>query len=463
MSENDALLPAAVAAHQAGRLDEAMAAYTRILKRDPRNFNALNLLGMVHHQQGRHERGEDLIRAAITLAPTVAGFHNNLGNALLAQRRLEQAEDAYREAIKMQPDYAEAHNNLGVVLLGQGKVVEAMAQLVYTINLKSDYPSARNNLGNVLRARCRYGEAVNCYRDALMLRPDYVQARANMAIALLAMGKSDEAIVESQRALEQRPDDLSSILTRCIALEQSGRIAEAIESYGAALRLQPKAVGLRFHLAALTGENTFDVPPRDFITQLFDNYADTFERHLTQTLKYRAPELLVEAMDAAGVRRDGQVVDLGCGTGLCGKLLRPKAKRLIGVDLSSHMVGQARERKLYDELFVDEIVAFLSVRFEQFDLAIAADVMIYFGDLQKVLAKVGQALKPGGVVAFSVEKYDGDGYMLNPTRRYAHSIGYIRSVAKSIGLIEVSVSECILRTEHRKDVLGWAVVLRRPG
>ena len=135
----------------------------------------------------------------------------------------------------------------------------------------------------------------------------------------------------------------------------------------------------------------------------------------------------------------------------------------MGVDLSSHMIGQARERQVYDELFVDEIGAFLSVRFAQFDLAVAADVLIYFGDLRNVLATVWQALKPGGVIAFTVEKHEGEGYVLQPTRRYAHSIDYVRSVATSIGWTEVSAHERVLRMEQRQDVHGWVIVLRRAG
>ncbi len=176
-------------------------------------------------------------------------------------------------------------------------------------------------------------------------------------------------------------------------LEQNGRQDEAIAFYRAAVRMRPDSRRLRFQLAALTGEEKFDVAPPEYVASVFDNYAGRFDRHLTEHLKYQAPELVVEALDAAGIPRDGDIVDLGCGTGLCGKLLRARARRIVGVDLSSNMVGQAYERKVYDDLFVDEIVAFLSTRFTQFDLAVAADVLIYFGDLRKVLAAAGQAAR----------------------------------------------------------------------
>ena len=173
-------------------------------------------------------------------------------------------------------------------------------------------------------------------------------------------------------------------------------------------------------------------------------------------------ELIVEALDKAVVKRDGAIVDLGCGTGLCGKLLRPVARRIVGVDLSSSMIAQAYDRQVYDELFVDEIVAFLSVRFAQFDLAVAADVFVYFGELRNVLAAAGQALRPGGAIAFTIEKHEGDDYVLQPTRRYAHSIDYVRSAAAAVGLAEVSASEGVIRTEGQKDVNGWVIICAVP-
>ena len=134
---------------------------------------------------------------------------------------------------------------------------------------------------------------------------------------------------------------------------------------------------------------------------------------------------------------------------------------MVGVDLSSRMIHQARERKVYDELFVEDLIGFLNARVNQFDLAIAADVLEYMGDLSGVLAAVSQALRVGGAIAFTVEKHDGPGYVLNPTRRYAHSIEYVRSLLGDARMREVSASESVLRTQDRRDVAGWVIVLQK--
>jgi predicted TPR repeat methyltransferase len=467
MSEVDELLQQAVAHHQAGRLEEARAIYESILRFDSRNPNALNLLGMVHHRQGRHEPAADMIRRAIAAAPNVAGFHNNLGNIRLAQRQNEQAEACYRKAMHVEPNYVEAINNLGVALMAQGKVEEAIPLFTRAIGMKHDYPSARNNLGNALRAKRMYRESLGCYRDAIAFDPNHADAWSNLAISELELGELAEAEAAARRAIALRPDHVGAYFTLGMTLEEAGRREEAKGQLAEALRLRPASRGLKFYLATLTGgEQEFAAAPPEFVSMLFDNYADTFDRHLVGTLNYRAPQLLHDAVTAAraGVRGEASldIADLGCGTGLCGELFKPMARSLIGVDLSSRMISQARQRGIYDALHVEELTAFLKVRYTQFDLAVASDVLNYFGDLREVLAAAGQAMRGDGMLAFTVEKHEGEAnYVLTKARRYAHSIEYVRSLLSPAGWSEVSATEGVLRTEGGSDVAGWVVVLRR--
>ena len=465
MSDVDQLLRDAVAHHQAGRLEAARPIYEQILRVDEQNPNALNLLGMIHHQQGRHDEAASLITRAIAAAPSVAGFHNNLGNVRLAQRQHAQAEACYRKAIQIQPNYVEAINNLGVALMGHGKVEEAIPLFTRAIGMKHDYPSARNNLGNALRAKRMYRESIGCYRDAIAFDPNHPDAWGNVAISLLELGELAEAEQAARRAIALRPDNVGAYFTLGMTLEEAGRREEAKEQLRAALKLKPASRGLQFYLATLTGEEEkFAAAPPEFVSMLFDNYADTFDRHLVGTLNYRAPQLLHEAVIAAGLRGDRSldIADLGCGTGLCGELFKPMARSLVGVDLSSRMIGQARQRGVYDALHVEELTAFLKVRFTQFDLAVASDVLNYFGDLREVLTAASQAIRGGGLLAFTLEKHDGAAaWVLNKARRYGHSIAYVRSLLSPAQLTEVSATEGVLRSEGGKDVAGWVVVLRR--
>jgi predicted TPR repeat methyltransferase len=200
--------------------------------------------------------------------------------------------------------------------------------------------------------------------------------------------------------------------------------------------------------------------PGAYVAAVFDGYAPRFEASLLQALDYRVPaelaDLVAATPGAAG--GCGRVLDLGCGTGLAGERLRARAAWLEGVDLSARMVEVARRKALYDELAVEDACAFLALRPRRYDLIVAADVLVYFGDLAGILACVGAALADGGRFAFSVEAADGDGFRLTPGQRYAHSEGYLRGSLAAAGfdLLELRARAC--RLEGGRPVPGLLAV-----
>src|SRR5947207_11732494 len=158
-------------------------------------------------------------------------------------------------------------------------------------------------------------------------------------------------------------------------------------------------------LAACTGR---DVPARasnGFVERTFDSFASSFESKL-EHLSYRAPALVAAMLENSGLEPSKQldVLDAGCGTGLCGPLLVPYARRLVGVDLSEGMLAQARERNVYDELVKGELTAYLADHNEAFDVIVSADTLVYFGPLDHVAAASERALQPGGRLIFTVEE-----------------------------------------------------------
>ncbi|MCR6630011.1 MAG: methyltransferase domain-containing protein [Magnetospirillum sp.] len=196
--------------------------------------------------------------------------------------------------------------------------------------------------------------------------------------------------------------------------------------------------------------------------QLFDDYADRFDHALVDKLDYRAPQLLADALARTIERRGGlAVMDVGCGTGLAAPLLKPYAARLDGVDLSPAMVARAAERGLYDELVVGELVSVLRDRAEAYDLVVAADVLVYLGDLEPVMRAARAALKPGGAFAFTVERTgDAETYLLGPKQRYAHAADYVAGTAALAGFAVALLEEAVPRRDGGHDVPGLVVVLR---
>ena len=115
------------------------------------------------------------------------------------------------------------------------------------------------------------------------------------------------------------------------------------------------------------------------------------------------------------------VLDAGCGTGLCGPLLAPYARRLVGVDLSERMLAQARAREVYDELVKGELTDYLRASAGMFDAIVSADTLVYFGPLEEVVEAAERALRPGGHVVFTVEEQPESGYSLSVNGRYRHA------------------------------------------
>jgi predicted TPR repeat methyltransferase len=225
------------------------------------------------------------------------------------------------------------------------------------------------------------------------------------------------------------------------------------------------------------------VPARaddQYVKELFDGFASSFDENLA-SLGYRAPELLSSALGEY-VPTDGRldILDAGCGTGLCGPLLRSTANRLLGVDISDGMVTKARERNVYDELVVAELCEFMRSRPASVDVILSADTLVYFGALEEACAAARQCLRPNGLFAFTVERLEQAvdntavdssqgappdiqpplSFHLQPHGRYAHSATYVESTLRQAGFAEVHRRDVVLRRELGHDVHGHLVVGR---
>jgi predicted TPR repeat methyltransferase len=222
--------------------------------------------------------------------------------------------------------------------------------------------------------------------------------------------------------------------------------------------------GARLHLARLgVGEATPSMTGV-YVRRLFDQHAPDFDQALVERLDYHGPQLLLEAVRAhsATPLRFGSVLDLGCGTGLAGVAFRPYCDHLVGVDISSGMVDQARAKGLYDRLAAGELVEFLAAeKSAQHHLALAADVFVYCSDLAPIAKAAVRVLTSGGLFAFTVETHDGHGVQLQGTLRYAHGVDHVRAAVEATGLEILQLTEASTRTEKGAPVPGLLAVARR--
>ena len=421
----------AIALHRGGHLDKAARLYEAVLTADPTHATALHFLGVLHHQRGHSEAAVASIEQAIRLAPDYADAHNNLGNVLKELGRLEPAFHAYRRVVELVPGHADAWNNLGVVLRGRGLYEEADQAYAQAIAANPAHVPAWQNRGNLLARLRRFDDAAAAYTRVLELRPGNAAAYDALGRTLYRAGKADAALRVYQEWL--RADPGNSVATHM--------------------------------LAACRGEAAPARASDDYVRETFDAFAGSFDQVLDQ-LGYRVPTLIAGWLDAALPAADGSLVvaDAGCGTGLCADILRPRARRLVGIDLSPGMLTRARARKGYDELMEAELSAWLARQGPVYDLIVCADTLCYFGALDTVLAAAATTLRPGGRIVFTVERAE-DGvaaYRLDPSGRYSHAGHYVRDSLAAAALDQIAIEPVVLRREVGHEVHGLLVSARRP-
>jgi predicted TPR repeat methyltransferase len=299
--------------------------------------------------------------------------------------------------------------------------------------------------------------------DAIFLSSGDVIADRRFEWARDLAGQGDLAAAADLlvQTLELAPGYAAAWFTLGEVSEKLGNREGAVAAFRkAAAADQQDRHGAKLHLIRL-GAAPAAAMPESYVRTLFDGYALKFDHALTQGLGYRAPELLLRAVQASGVLMEFKhALDLGCGTGLGGAAFKPFCARLSGVDLSPAMLAQARAKGIYDRLEAGDVVAFLQAETVRYDFVLAADVFMYLDDLHPVLRAVAKVLKPNAVVAFSVETHDGDGVILRDTLRYAHGTAHVRVALAAAELNLVSLEPATTRTEKGMPVPGLIAVAR---
>ena len=289
--------------------------------------------------------------------------------------------------------------------------------------------------------------------------PDEALACLNRARECLHDRNFDTAELLLRRAIAQDPKLALAYELLGKLLYRDARAQESAAVYRAWLEATP-ADPMAAHLVAATGGAAAPERASDgFVTGLFERAAADFDTVLA-TLGYQAPQLVFESaaavLDPAAVGLD--ILDLGCGTGLCGDWFRPLARRLVGVDLSPGMLERARARGCYHELVREELTAYVTRCEEGFDLITAADVFCYFGDLTTPFTAIASLLRPNGRFIFSVEEMNADeGFALLEHGRYAHSASYVDYVLRRARLAPIATRTAMLRFERGAPVQGLVI------
>jgi predicted TPR repeat methyltransferase len=283
---------------------------------------------------------------------------------------------------------------------------------------------------------------------------------ARLADRLRDEGKTQAAFLCQQRAVELCPESSRLLchlgeLAHIVGYREAARTA-----YERYLELVPDDAEIQHVLVSLRDEPAPPRVPDACIKQLYERFSTFYESNMCDELGYQGPRHLLDVIkDTVGQRRGLSVLDLGCGTGLAGEVLRPYAAHMVGVDLSAEMLAKARDRNIYDQLAVGELTEWLASTEQFFDLIVACDTFIYFGDLRQVVGPATKRLNPGGAIAFSVEQAQTPPFQLTDSGRYEHHLHHLHHAAETFQMQIASHREAFLRTEYGREVLGHYVCL----
>jgi len=340
-------------------------------------------------------------------------------------------------------------------LIARGRPLEAVKALRERLEAGRGGLLARLTLVKALLAAGDCDGALDEARESASLNPGIAVAALALGEVLLAKGALPAAIAEFQRAQRLDPALVEARLLMAKAWLEVGEAAQALAIFET-LEPSPEIEALTIRANAIAGASRSDA---GYVRHLFDQFSADYDNRMLGQLDYAAPQILKDLADLVMPERERlAVLDLGCGTGLAGLLFKPRAGHLGGIDLSPAMIEKAGARRIYDFLAVGDIESALE---GQYDLILAADTLVYLGDLRPVFAAVASHLRSGGFFLFTAEAHDGEGFELGPKRRWRHSEGYLRALAKETGLSVAGLVSASPRTESHQPVPGFAVALHK--
>ncbi|RAM63182.1 methyltransferase [Herbaspirillum rubrisubalbicans] len=418
--------------HVAGRLDQAEEHYRVALDLDERHGPSQHYLGILLHQQGQHEAALALMHQASQSRPANADWCNDLGNVLFACQQFEQAVQAYEQALVLRPEDAQLWTNLGAARRAQGQADAAIAACQRALALTPQYLPALQQLAELYAQQGHTMLSSRYQCMAYVLPPHEGKSRELLATCCYFLGRIDEA----------------AEICRQWLLEEPGH---------------PIASHMHAAYAGLPRQTV----PRDYIVRRFDDYADHFDSKLLAQLDYRGPQVLAQVLQGCLPGLSGlDVLDAGCGTGLCAAVLAPYARRLEGIDLSPNMLRHAARHPHYSTLAQAEVVEWMVAHPAHYDLVAACDVLIYCGQLVDFFEALRTTLRRGAHVIFTVELADADqqaSYTLHASGRFRHQRSYVEKCLSAAGLQVVLMREDSLRVEMQQAVPGLVVLARAAG
>lgn len=480
-----------------GEFDESESCLEQALSLDPNNLSHALHLANIYKLHGLFSKAVATLQEVIKLNNSYAPAYNNLGTVYFAQAKLQSAIDAYTQALNLKPDYIDAYYNLGLAYTKAGQSEAAENAFKAVSQLAPDHPGAQFQLASLYMQLKKFPQAVEQFNLLIKTHPHHFETQSNLGTCYLQLGMLNEAKEHYLKALAINPPDNQVLFNLGVISMQQNILTDAIEFYQKlisynnnhfdaqnnlaiaylflrkkeqslfhfqeALRIQPNNEAIRHTIRILLQKKDVKDTPPEYVQALFDSYSDHYDAHMVQSLSYNVPEKFKTMLEKADAKKAmaGDILDLGCGTGLCAALFKSTAKSLTGVDLSRKMLEVAEEKRIFDIVIAADVIAFLKENKLQYDLILAGDLVVYFGEVETLLTLVAKAMQPKGYFIFNAEISHQENFYMTGSGRFAHLKAYLDHVIELIPLTIVDYQLHSLRTENGKAVKGHIYLLQK--
>lgn len=485
-----------ILAAEEGQLEQAKQYLESAIKINPHEPTYMLHLANIYKSAGDYPRAIQQLEKMLHSNPQSAAVYNNLGTVYFLQAAWQQAIAAYEKAIALQPEYADAYYNLALAFIKAERWDLAKTTLQALLELSPGHPGATFQLASMAMLKEEYETAIQLFDQVASAYPHHFETQTNLATCYLKLGKLNEAQAHYLLALEIMPHDSQILFNLGVINMNSNRLREAVTYYlraakeqpdnfdthnnlgvaflalrdderallhfREALRIQPSNEAIRHTVAILSHDKNIAISPPGYVRSLFDSYASHYEPHLVNVLHYQVPGLIYDCMREAGVLNNEKwdILDLGCGTGLCGEIFKSRARTLIGVDLSEKMLQVAAQKDCYTDLVCADILPFLADKAGHYDLIIAGDVLVYFGNLDTLFHAIYASLRKYGYVIFNAEINADEDYVMTSSGRFAHSKAYLERLIAENDFTILKYQTVTMRTQNETPVFGHLYLLR---
>lgn len=438
------------------KYDKAIELLKLALKHNERYIDAYHTLIHIYHIKQEYKKAKELIDSGYSKTENII-FHKVRGQNYALQNMSTKAIQEYETYLEKCPGDYQIHHYLAVEHLKAEHVDKAIEHNLKALAINSEHAESCHNLAVIYLTQNKLDLALKHWLQALQQEPKNLDYLYNVGVVYNYKGLYTDALTYFEKVLTLEPKHYNAIVNIATIYLKRYMPAEAKFYYKKALQLKPDDNQTRFMLAALdNSQDKFEKAPENYVTDLFNEYASTFDEHLTKILSYKAPEvmynLLIRHIDIEQ-KADLSCCDLGCGTGFMGEKLKEHTKKLIGVDLAPKMLEKAKEKNVYTELVAEDITSYLVNNPNKFNLITAADVLPYFGNITYPLAAAYNSLTAGGHIIFTCENNpESQDYFLSSNARFSHSQDYVLKVLDDVGFKIVTNTQAVTRTQAKVEI-----------